>query len=478
MNISVQDMFYWIQGDPCLEFIEYHHSIESESKPQKVSDMFIKLFGNTPVVYTCIVDTTHVSTCCSCNIQYSKLKEICNTYNVKNSLIPDSDPEENCYVFETMYPFNMIELNAYVLQAGCRTPCRVYTYNKGSNEIKRVIPNAQKIQMLITKYIEWKQFVIASNFNDICNSQEPPRYELYPNLKVNFTSEFSHVKYTLAKKWNEVTLLWYIGDKCRTFLHNKGIWNLKHPKLLENLKLYSSPSVYTIQERLIMSLNAQQTPPEFIPNHACSDWVYFDVESESQNLKDTVMVGMLWYTGDKLQYSYVYSSPDAVCQKFFEHITMYGLKKKTFVHYTGADLEFLQSRICELTFLDLNTWINLNYTLSSNVQQLRVFSFGLKHVVSKICEHIGCQDIYSRLVVKDGLTCMKQLYTDKCVSHDVMMYNFTDVLSLYLLHCYTGSSVQIDERLHSWLYSGTDYSNFINFTTQQTVKKRKLTQLA
>ncbi len=482
-SVDINEMFYFIQGDPCLEYLEHflgnitdRESTDHESNNcsyPSLKDIFNDM--NNKHTYSILYEDYTITTNCIPQIDYTNLKFLCENYSLKNSLTDGI--EDNCFVFNYKYPFEFTELKAYILYKA--TGFRTYSYTQGSKEIKRIIPNEQKMTILLSNYINWKKWMINSDFESIKNSNVPPRVELYPNLKVNFNSTHSKLKFELAKKWNEISLLWYVGDKTRKILHNKGIYTLNDPRLSQELEKISSSSVYSIQKKLIQSLNADRILPEFVPNCISSDFVYFDVESESQNLKDTVMVGMLWYSieDEKLIYRYIYDSPDKICNTFFSFITNFNLRKKTFVHYTSADLEFLTSRILELNFLDLNSWININYTLSPLVQSLRLLSFGLKHVVQQICEtSIMCKNIYSMCNIQDGLTCMKALQNEKSVNNDVMIYNFTDTLSLYLLHCYASPvSVKIDERLHSLLFTGnfTDFISLGAATQDSIIKKRK-----
>jgi hypothetical protein len=98
----------------------------------------------------------------------------------------------------------------------------VINYATRDNEyLARTKQAVQWVQKVMTEGREWKY----------ANSKKQISHEgMYPNMNKSYNPVFDKVKDTLAKRYGDPTMVWYVGTQHRDNAHAKGIYDVRDPK--------------------------------------------------------------------------------------------------------------------------------------------------------------------------------------------------------------------------------------------------------
>ena len=349
----------------------------------------------------------------------------------------------------------------------------VIVNNKSCYKYHAYPKTVQTFQTVLKGGIEWLQLLRTQEAQEwnLITTNSPPDCKLLPNLTVQ--DEFTEVKQKLAWKWKDVGLLYWVGAKCRQYLHSNGIYSLTDPDLFLCLASHSYfNSQLELQKVMVKNMFDPVVPRElrFEPTNKYQKFVYLDIENsiDEQTFEANVnLVGLLYFdqtlNGWKYQ-SFIskISSPGGVVKNCIVQ-TQDWFKANipsdyTVVHYTPADLVGIPPGY---KTLDVFPILRDQYATSEYLQSLHLNNFKLKTVYNKLVEMFGLKNLYDNCSVKNGLQALDVLQkwckTEDCLYElqgdsdeedltailcpDQMMdaviqYNYVDCLALLMAHMF------------------------------------------
>ena len=78
--------------------------------------------------------------------------------------------------------------------------------------------------------IQWMQWVVTEGRDWKYELTKLSKPEMYPNMNKSFNPVYDKVKDTLAKRYGDPTMVWYVGTGHRINAHSKGIYDIRDPK--------------------------------------------------------------------------------------------------------------------------------------------------------------------------------------------------------------------------------------------------------
>lgn len=279
------------------------------------------------------------------------------------------------------------------------------------------------------------------------NSDFPPNCLMMPNTSLSYVDQYTKRREELAWRWQEVSLMYFVGEKTRADLHRNGIYTTNHPRFLEALSSCDF-NKYDVQKNMLCSM--YQAVPRYDiewcydyqkTKHQGSKFAYLDLESTNNLGPEPCinMVGILYY--DETQGKVIYksfTSKDGQAKQDAIVFISSKLQEFTIVHYTAADKPAIP--VGHKT-LDLYSIVTTNFLTSSKLQNLHLNKFKLKTIYKRICERCNFPNFYSYCQVTDGMQAWIAL--EKFITNDstedldnVLLYNEVDCFALWLLHAY------------------------------------------
>jgi hypothetical protein len=126
-----------------------------------------------------------------------------------------------------------------------------------------VINYAGRDNVYLTKTkeaIQWMQRVMTEGREWRYLLDKPTIPEMYPNVNKSFNPAYDKIKETLADRYGDPTLVWYVGSKHRKNAHSKGIYDIRDPGCtLDILGIPEKGRGNTIKEILNINRNNQTT---------------------------------------------------------------------------------------------------------------------------------------------------------------------------------------------------------------------------
>jgi hypothetical protein len=154
--------------------------------------------------------------------------------------------------------------------------------------------NKDNKYLLATKQaIQWIQRVVTEGREWRYGESKPSIPELYPNMNKSINPTYDRVKYELANRYGDPTMVWYVGSNHRKTLHKNGIYDVRDPKCtLETLGIAETGRGRIIKQIIDINKNDQTDilRPSKITNNMC-DWqtkhcldYYVDFETINCNI--------------------------------------------------------------------------------------------------------------------------------------------------------------------------------------------------
>lgn len=320
--------------------------------------------------------------------------------------------------------------------------------------------------------IEWLKEIQT---NDKLNIDPPNDPRLFPNMKNNYDNEFSGIKRELAKKNNEITLLYSVGAKQRKLALDEGIREYNDPLLNSHVLGFSKNSKKGKMIDGIIEINRINSDKKIL-------W------HQSDNLKDLSNLGY-WKTSkikcyvdietinntvyniDKLsKNNYIFMIGLGVVVDGIWSFFVYTVNKMTLVeeHRILKEFEMKLNEIVDNNMMsdepvpvfhwsnfeniNLKPYIDLNnkiqfydmckWFMDEEVCIKGALDYKLKNVVSALNKN-DLLDIRWPLSsgISNGMNAMNEAYkyyknekTDKTIIKDIEKYNEIDCKSMWSIH--------------------------------------------
>ena len=385
-----------------------------------------------------------------CDDKYSVIVDIVGPTNLIKEKFGCTDSIPNnrlgCVFRTSTYNSDYVKLRAFMarmLLPQTEVVLCQLTNADGKEELRGCWFHQQSMQDLFSKAVQWYHLVRNEGQQWSIDDDYPPNVFMMPNCCAK-PDVFSGVRERLAWRWADISLLYYVGAKTRERLHERGIYTLHHPKLIESLPSHPQKG---IQMRMLSNM-LQPIDAIDMEVVATSDdakqYVYFDIENtlDEHNQILVNVVGLIYFVDGVYKYVSFVSDNDS-CIAAAAHWLRTHVPNHTIVHYTAADCAGIPAGWTNT--LDLYDVVRKQYFTSESLHALHLNSFKLKTIYEKLCVRLNLPNLYSSCDIKNGLICMQQMECWKQsneeadeseIMQEVLRYNRVDCIALVLLHRY------------------------------------------
>jgi hypothetical protein len=315
---------------------------------------------------------------------------------------------------------------------------------------------------LTCKAIKWIR-KLRQEGNDWNVLPKPSVIELYPNMSNNKDEPYTQQKKEIAKKINELTMLWNVGYENRLIAHNNGIFSWKDKNCsASKLGITGNKISKTLDEIININQSTDIIRPNLIKNNI-NNWqyinendFYIDFETISIVLNDEInimntnndinsiifMIGIGYIENNEWKFINIradectYNAEKIIINKFIDFINN-KTNNPRFFHWSHAEKSFITStnkrhKNIWNVWLSKIEWIDIcNIFKSEPIVVNGSFDFSIKSIASAMYNHKLIKTCWNTNVT-NGLHAMVeaiQFYKNNTsleIMDDIIKYNEID----------------------------------------------------